>query len=127
MLSICEFALKTDTNVSDVTINEDRVTALKGTKNVTLNCSITLSAPIGPVHRDLNVTWKHNGSKMVAAEVVGNGRNAFMFTSTLLLPEVEFPNSGNYCCFASVIGSGSENQMDCVTLNVFGMFKLCSL
>ena len=121
--------LKTDTGVSAVTIHKDSVTALKGTKSITLNCSITLSAPIGPVHRDLNVTWKHNGSKMAAAEVVGNGTKTLMFTSTLLLPEVEFLNSGSYCCVASVIGSRSdtENQMGCVTLNVLGMFKLRSL
>ena len=56
----------TDTSVSAVTIDEDRVTALKGTKNITFICSVTLSAPIGPVYKDLNVTWKHNGSKMDA-------------------------------------------------------------
>ena len=83
-----------------------------------------LSAPIGPVHSDLNVTWKHNGSKLAAADVVGNGTKTSTFTSTLLLPEVGFSNSGTYCCVASLIGSGTGDQMDCVTLNVLGMFKL---
>ena len=127
MLFLCEFALKSDTGVSRVTINEDRIAALKDTKNITIICSIILSAPIGPVYRDLNVTWKHNGSKVTAAKVVGNGIKTSMFTSTLPLPEVEFSNDGSYCCFASVIGSGTDDQTGCVTLSVLGMFKLCSL
>ena len=73
------------------------------------------------------MTWKHNGSKVTAAKVVGNGIKTSMFTSTLPLPEVEFSNGGSYCCFASVIGSGTEDRVDCVTLSVLGMFKLCSL
>ena len=112
----------TDTSVSAVTIDEDRVAALKGTKNITLICSITLHAPIGPVHSDLNVTWKYDGSKVAAAEVVGNRMITSLFNSTLLLYEVEFSDNGSYCCVASVIGSGTENQMDCVTLSVSGMF-----
>ena len=117
----------TDTSVFAVTIDEDRVAALKGTKNITFICSVTLSAPIGPVHKDLNVTWKHDGSQLAAAEVVGNGMITSLFNSILLLYEVEFSDDGSYCCVASVIGSGTENQMDCVTLSVLGVYKLCSL
>lgn len=107
-----------------MTVDKDKVTALEGTQNITFICSIALSTPIGPVHRDLNVTWKHNGFKMAAAEVVGNGTITSTFTSTLLLPEVEFSDGGNYCCVVSVIGSDTEDQIDCVTLNVSGTYML---
>ena len=114
----------TDASVSAVTVDKNKVTALKGTKNITFVCSITLSAPIGPVHKDLNVIWKHDGSKLAAAEVVGNEMITSLFNSILLLYEVEFSDGGSYCCVASVIGSDTEDEMGCVTLNVLGMFKL---
>ena len=73
------------------------------------------------------MTWKHDGSRMAAAEVVGNGMITSLFNSTLLLYEVEFSDGGSYCCVASVIGSDTKDKMDCVTLSVLGLSKLSSL
>ena len=110
----------TGTTVSDVTINEDSISALKGTNNIIISCAITLNATIGPDYSALNVTWTHNGSQYGQTAVLQStpsGEASKMFTSVLTVDSNEFSDSGSYCCVAAVIGSG---EMDCITLNVLG-------
>ena len=109
--------------VSDVSISEDNISALKGTNNIIISCTITLNNTIGPDYSALNVTWTHNGSQstMLQANSSGmSGKPSSMFTSVLTIDSNEFTDSGSYCCVAAVIGSGDSYKMDCVTLSVLG-------
>ena len=113
----------TGTTVSTVTISEDNISALKGTNNIIISCTITLNNTIGPDYSALNVTWTHNGSQstmLQANPIAISGEPSSMFTSVLTIDSNEFTDSGSYCCVAAVIGSGDSNKMGCVTLNVLG-------
>ena len=111
------------TIVSDVSINENSISALKGTNNIIISCTITLNNTIGPDYSALNATWTHNGSQstMLQANPSGmSGELSSMFTSVLTINSNEFTDSGSYCCVAAVSGSGDSNKMGCVTLSVLG-------
>ena len=111
------------TTVFGVTINEDSISALKGTNNIIISCAITLNTTIGPDYSALSVTWTHNGSQYdqdTVLQATSSGEESKMFTSVLTIDSNEFSDSGSYCCVTTVIGSGVSNKMDCVTLNVLG-------
>ena len=121
-----QFVTCTGIDVSGVTINEDSISALKGTNNITSSCTITLNTTIEPDYSALSVTWTHNGSQYGQAAVIQStsGEASTMFTSVLTIDSNEFSDSGSYCCVAAVIGSVDVNRMDCITLNVLGEFML---
>ena len=86
-----------------------------------LNCSIELSNQIGPDFSSLLVTWKHNGTATqpkpsLSPQVTGYTDK---FYSTLMVSSVDYSNSGNYCCSASLSGSVSS-MTNCVFLTVSG-------
>ena len=111
------------TTVFGVTINEDSISALKGTNDIIISCAITLNTTIGPDYSALSVTWTHNGSQYGQAAVLQatpSGVASTMFTSVLKFDSNESSDSGSYCCVPAVIGSGDLKKMDCVTLNVLG-------
>ena len=81
------------TTVSSVTMNQDSIYALRGTKSITISCAITLNTNIGPDYSALNVTWTHNGSKYGQAGVLQStpsGEASTEFTSVLTIDSNEF-------------------------------------
>ena len=113
------------TTVSTVTINEDSISALKGTNNIIISCTITLNNTIGPDYSALNVTWTHNGSQLheqaAVLQATPSGELSSLFTSVLTIDGNEFSDSGKYQCAAAVIESGDLVKMDFVILNVLGI------
>ena len=122
---ICMYKILTyaGTTVSQVSIQKSSIFTLRGTVDLKINCSITLSSPIGPDHSALNVTWLHNVSSvnMIENSLSTNQRENINFTSALSISSVEYTSSGNYCCVASVTGT-TTTKFDCVNLTVSGLF-----
>ena len=111
------------TTVSTVTISEENISALKGTNNIIISCTIALNNTIGPDYSALNVTWTHNGSQstmLQATPIAMSGTESKKFSSRATIDSNKFSDSGEYCCVAAVIGSGVSNQMGCSTLTVLG-------
>ena len=107
--------------MSQVSTDRESVVALIETQNVKLSCSIELSNQIGPDFSSLLVTWKHNGTTntSLSPQLTGNPGYNDEFNSTLTLSSVDYSNSGNYCCSASLAGSASS-MSNCVFLSVSG-------
>ena len=110
--------------MSQVSTDSESVVVLLGTQDVKLNCSIKLSNQIGPDFSSLLVTWKHNGTTIqtnpsLSLQLTGNSGYNDKFNSTLTLSSVDYRNSGNYCCSASLVGSASS-MSNCVFLTVSG-------
>ena len=107
--------------MSQVSIDSESVVVLLRTQNVKLNCSIELSNQIGPDFSSLLVAWKHNGiatqpKPSLSPQVTGYTDK---FHSTLMVSSMDYSNSGNYCCSASLSGNVSS-MTDCVFLTVSG-------
>ena len=107
--------------MSQVSTGRESVVVLLGTLNVKLNCSIELSNQIGPDFSSLLVTWKHNGTSIqmktsLSLQLTGNLGCNDNFNSTLTLSNVDYRNSGEYCCSASLASS----MTNCVSLTVSG-------
>ena len=113
------------TTVSDVGISEDCISALKGTNNIIISCTIALNNTIGPDYSALNVIWTQNGSQLheqaAVLQATPSGEPSSMFNSVLTIDGNEFSDSGKYQCAAAVIGSGDLVKMDFITLNVLGI------
>ena len=109
--------------MSQVSCDSESVVVLIGTQNVKLNCSIELSNQIGLDFSSLLVTWKHNGTiqtnPSLSPQMTGNPGYNDKFNSTLTLSSVDYRNSGEYCCSASLAGSASSMK-NCVFLTVSG-------
>ena len=115
--------LHVDTMLSQVSTDND-IIVISGTQNVKLNCSIELSNQIRSNFSALLVTWNYNGTAIQAntslsPQVTGNHQYTDKFNSTLTLSSVDYRNSGEYCCSASLAGSVSS-MTNCVFLTVSG-------
>ena len=93
-----------------------------GTDNHLMNCTITLSSPIGPDHSALNVTWLHNNQSISAADGIVEARNitaspTWLFQSDLTLHQISQFDDGQYCCIASISGNTTITS-DCDYLHV---------
>ena len=107
-----------------VDIQKNNLVALRGTKNLAINCTITTSKAIGPDYRALNITFLHNGSQneMFMYSTSTKETENIGFKGTLTISSVEYTNSGSYCCVASVSGT-TTIKSDCIILTVSGMFN----
>ena len=105
--------------MSQVSTDNESVVVLLGTQNVKLNCSIELSNQIGSDFTSLIITWKHNDTAILSPQLTENPGYNDKFNSTLTLSSVDYSNSGNYCCSASLAGSASS-MSNCVFLTVSG-------
>ena len=92
------------------------ITALNGTTNVTLTCSIQLNNDIGPDHSALNVSWWSPAStKPGLLNAVTQIEKTF--SSTLNIPLII--QGGQYCCNASLAGN-STVVSSCTIVQVLG-------
>ena len=112
--------------MSQVSTESESVVVLLGTRNVKLNCSVKLSNQIGPDFSSLLVTWKNCGTEIqtsssLSPQMTGNPEYNDKFISTLTLNNVDYSNSGNYCCSASLAGNASS-MTNCVFLTVSGNY-----
>ena len=92
-----------------------------GTKNVQIVSSINLTNSIRSLFNALQVFWELNGTK-ISVPTPLESRNIDItdsFTSILTVNITEYDQAGNYCCIASLAGSG-RNVSDCVLVTVSG-------
>ena len=81
------------------------ITALNGTTNVTLTCSIQLNNDIGPDHSALNVSWRSPASIKPGLLTTMSMTQQKSFNSTLKIPL--FTQGQLYCCNASLAGNST--------------------
>ena len=95
--------LNADTSISQVSVDPMTITALAGTADVTLTCSIHLTNNIGPDYSALNVSWLSPISTEDGS-VSPTPMTQKEFNSTLNIPLIM---KGQYCCRASLTGNST--------------------
>ena len=91
---------------------------------MSLNCTITLTNPIGPDISSLTFVWFKGGAMIqdyISQEVP---LPSSVFTSSLTLTHVSSSDAGVYNCTASIEGSTSKPITDSLALCLEGKPKL---
>ena len=79
-----------------------------GDRNVELQCTVTLSAHIGPDYSALNITWTHNTTTIHNCSIPqphGDTQTSSTFTCNLTLANISATSAGVYSCSGEVTGS----------------------
>ena len=113
--------------LGQVEIRKDNldVVVLLGTKNMQINCSITVNTSIEPNISALQVSWLMNGTKQLSNTALTPREHTDSFTSTLTVDITGYDKTGNYCCIASLAGRDGD-MSDCLIVTVSGTFVFIS-
>ena len=114
--------LNADTSISQVSVHPMDVTALAGTANVRLTCSIQLTNDIGPDDSALSVSWSSPASTEDGS-VPPTPMTQKKIKSTLNIPLIM---KGQYCCNASLTGK-STMVSACANVEILSNLSICSL
>ena len=106
--------LNADTSILQVTVDPMDITALTGTADVRLACSIQLTNNIGPDYSALSVSWL-SPVPAEAGSFTAMTQNEFKSVLNVSLIIME----GQYCCNASLTGK-SNVLPACASVKVLG-------
>ena len=121
-LSCCSFKSIiinfTDTRILQVSVVPMTITALSGTTDVTLTCSIQLSNDIGPDHSALNVSWWSPASTIPGLLTTMSMTQQKLFNSSLKISPIT--QGQLYCCNAS-LARNSTVVSSCTNVKTSGI------
>ena len=104
-----------------VTVSVNNLMVPVATVSYQINCSVTLSSPIGPNISALSISWQHNNQTVNTSQdrvqVSDPLGSLSIFTNGLTLSDISQHDSGEYCCTASIAGNQTKPQ-DCVEVKV---------
>ena len=107
-----------DASISQVSVDPVTITALTGTADVTLTCSIQLNNDIGPDYSALNVSWWSPASTKPGLLTTMSMTQQKSFNSTLKIPLIT--QRKLYCCIASLAGN-STVVPSCTDVKILGI------